>query len=761
MATADEPDVGLRRAAEPEVTLRPSLIHAHRRYRIGEGLTIGSALGAGVELDPEIATARHAVVRTTATGTPIVEDVSGIGLLVNDDIVRGQSHLLKGGDRIGIGGEALYVTDGTEALLPSMGLGPGERPVLTVGSDPGCDIVLAHPAVSPLHAVIEQRDGGAFVRDHSLRGGLRVDGRPATVEALEPGAELGVGPFQLVFDGATVIARDAGAVHLTASDVSRWVGESLILQPTTLSVSTGEMVAVIGTSGAGKSTLLRLLAATEHPDSGAIALGGEPIASRQADIGYVPQDEIVHAELTVVEALRYAALLRLPQDSGRERIEAAVDGIMDELGLAEHGATRVGNLSGGQRKRVGLATELVHQPAALLLDEPTTGLDPGLERRTMGLLRRLATGSRAVLLVTHATRSLSLCDKVMILAPGGYTCFSGAPREACEFFQVEELDEIYDALDDGEGEALAERFQASAEFERQHADAQLGTMSVGGDGAVGRTARLTFPRETATLVSRYLRVFTRDRRSLALLLGQAPVLGILAALMFAPGALNEADRARDATSLIFVLTTIAVWMGAISASREIVRERALLLREMALGVRLRSYLSSKMLIVSALAVLQVTAMAICALLLRSPDAGGAAVAGLVACLMLASMVSVAMGLAISAYAGTESQANSLIPLALVPQLLLGGAIVTVANMSAPMQAAAAFVFSRWSFAGAGSAYDLQRRIEADPQFSRVHEYGVSFFDVSLPALTLVAALFVAALLCLTAYLIGRERIGSG
>jgi ABC transport system ATP-binding/permease protein len=755
MEPHDEPEVVLRRNETAEVSLRPSLLHAGARLRIGGELTIGSDPSSDLTLDPLRAAGRHAVVRIGEGGAPVIDDLSGIGLLVNDEVIRGHSRSLSGGDRITIGGEALYVTDGTEALLPTMGDQPGERHLLTIGSSPDCHIVLSHPSVSPIHAVVEHKGGGAFVRDHTARGGLLVNGQPVGVAALRPGAEIGIGPFRLVFDGATVITREAETLRLTARDVSQWVGERPILQPTNLSVSTSELVAVIGPSGAGKSTLLRLLAATTMPRSGVVTLGGEPIATRRSDLGYVPQDEIVHRELSVEEALRYAAALRLPQDSRPEDTDHAVFEIMEELGLVEHRATRVGNLSGGQRKRVGLATELVHQPAALLLDEPTTGLDPSLERRTMRLLRRLATDSRAVILVTHATKSLTMCDSLLVLAPGGYTAFYGAPAEALEFFAVEELDEIYDSLFEANPEQLAARFQATAQSVQQRSDAELGTMAAHEPGAIRQAARLSFPRETATLISRYSRVFTRDRRSLTLLLVQAPLMGILAAMLFRPGAFSDVERAKDTVNLIFLLITISVWMGAVSASREIVRERPLLMRETALGVRLGSYLSSKMLIIGALAAAQVTTMVTCVFLLRPPDGSIAGVAGLFACLLLAGIVSVTLGLAISAFATTENQANSLIPLALVPQLLLGGAIVAVAKMPALIAAVAPLVFSRWAFAGAGTAYHLQQRIEADPRFSRVQEYGFSFFHLSLPALTLIAMLFMSALLGLTAYFIRR------
>ena len=228
-------------------------------------------------------------------------------------------------------------------------------------------------------------------------------------------------------------------------------------------------------------------------------------------------------------------------------------------------------------------------------------------------------------------------------------------------------------------------------------------------------------------------------------------------MLFPPGVLSNANHTKDAANLIFLLITISVWMGAVSASREIVRERALLMREMALGVRLSSYLSSKMLIVGTLAFVQVTTMATCTLAIRHSGGSVGETLGMVTCLLLSGIVSVTLGLVISAYAKTENQANSLMPLALVPQLLLGGAIVAVAKMPALVKLISPLIFSRWSFAGAGTAYHLQQRIEADPGFSRVQEYGFSFFDISIPKLVAIAVLFMVALLGLAAYLLRRDE----
>jgi hypothetical protein len=371
----------------------------------------------------------------------------------------------------------------------------------------------------------------------------------------------------------------------------------------------------------------------------------------------------------------------------------------------------------------------------------------------MELFRRLAGGNRSVVLVTHATKNLSLCDKVLILAAGGHTCFFGTPMEALQFFGVDEFDQIYGAIDRRPGPAWTAELEARPDRLRERGLADLATMASGVAPSSRPGPRRSRVREISALVSRYAKVFVRDRRNLLLLLGQAPVLGLLAALIFPPGAFDTDDRTRDATNLIFLLTTISVWLGAISASREIVRERSLLLRETAVGVRVSSYLLSKMVVLGTLVTVQIVLMAAAAFAVQPPDASIIAVCEMLGCFLAAAWTSCCLGLLISAYATTENQATSLIPLALIPQLLLGGAIVAVASMSNVMQAFAGLTFSRWFFAGAGTAFGLDTRIPNDPVFSRASEYGANFFDLPLLAVPAMLVLFTAVFIGSTAALI--------
>ena len=309
---------------------------------------------------------------------------------------------------------------------------------LTLGRDQKNGVVLADPNVSRFHAeLVRDDDGTVELVDLGSRNGTRLNGDLITRVRLKPGAEIGIGPFQIVFDGSSITARDdRGSLRLDAADVTMKVGEKTD-PPAHFALDLARRV-----GGDDRRERRR----QDHPAEGASGRDKahrgphhaerRGSATRLTDVGYVPQDEIVHRLLDVDEALRYAARLRLPQDVSDEEIDAAVGRVLGELSLQEHADTRIGSLSGGQRKRTGVAAELLSRPSVLFLDEPTTGLDPGLETQMMQLLRELSRGGRAVAVVTHATKNLALCDRVVVMGRGGYLTFDGPPDRAVSFFEA-------------------------------------------------------------------------------------------------------------------------------------------------------------------------------------------------------------------------------------------------------------------------------------------------------------------------------------
>ncbi len=633
---------------------------------------------------------------------------------------------------------------------------------LSIGRSNSNDIVLDDVNVSRFHAEIAPVGDDIELRDLESRCGTRVDGKPVKRTVIRDGAHLGIGPFDLVFDGSRFVRRNQrGALRLDAAALGVSVDGRPILDDVSLAVAPGELVAIIGESGSGKTTLIRALAGVSRPSSGTVTLNEEPVTARLTDVGYVPQDEIVHSRLTVREALGYAARLRLPRDMAPRERESVIERVLTEMSLEDRADLRIGSLSGGQRKRAGVASELLNRPSLLFLDEPTTGLDPGLEGLMMSLFRELAQpGERAVVVVTHATRSLELCNRLAVMGRGGQLTFYGPPAQALTFFKVDTYDGIYGRLLERPAAEWRRRFEVQRP--RPAAPAPGPTPEPGPAGSP--QAKQRGGPQVGVLASRYLRLFSRDLRNVAILFGQVPVIALATAFLFHPGVFDRAGVGlqqpgdpRYAIQVLFILATTAIWFGSISSAREIVKERSVIQREAAIGVRWSSYLASKALVLFAIVAVQTAALSYFVFAVRPLDEPAGTYATVIGLLVVTSFAAVAMGLLISATVSSEDQATSLIPLTLIPQLLLAGAIVPVARMSEPLASISSLMMARWSLAGAGSAINMNDRIAADPRIARLGDYGQTFFDTTPRQVIAILIVFMAVFFAATLVALARRR----
>ncbi len=321
------------------------------------------------------------------------------------------------------------------------GSAPPEAPPgsVKIGRATDNDIVIPDVLASRHHATLIPTPGGMEIADNRSINGTFVNGSRVDTALLNEGDVVTIGNVDLLFTGGTLVRRtETGAATATGGlDVRgvTWTIEhnKTLLDNISLTARPGTLTAVIGPSGAGKSTLARLIAGYTHPTSGTVTFEGHNIhaeyASLRSRIGMVPQDDVVHGQLTVNQALMYAAELRLPPDTTKEDRQQVVAQVLGELEMTQHADTRVDKLSGGQRKRASVALELLTGPSLLILDEPTSGLDPALDRQVMTMLRQLADAGRVVLVVTHSLTYLDVCDQVLLLAPGGMTAFCGPPSQ--------------------------------------------------------------------------------------------------------------------------------------------------------------------------------------------------------------------------------------------------------------------------------------------------------------------------------------------
>ena len=526
---------------------------------------------------------------------------------------------------------------------------------------------------------------------------------------------------------------------LSAEAVGMDVDGQRLLQPTSLTVRPGELVALIGPSGSGKTTLLKALAGVSDPTTGRVILGGDHVSARSTDIGFLPVGDTVHPQLTVREALEYTAELRLPTDLGKDGRRARVQETMEELRIVERADIRVGDLSNGERKRAAVAVELIGRPAVLLLDEPASGLDPGLERRLMTMLRAVADQGRGVVVVTHATSSLALCDTVAVMAPGGDLRVAGPPAEIAAHFGVSAFDQIYDALADEPPPVAPDELP-----ELPYAPRREATLVVG-----------AFGRQTAVLTSRYARCLLREGRTLRVLLLQAPVIGFCIGLVLPQRVLSSGALASFYGVLLsFLLVTGAVWLGTTSACREIVKERVILEREAAAGVRLDAYLIAKIAVLFALTLVQVVMLFLVTVALQPLNAGLDVYLQVVGICVLSAWTSVGIALVLSARARSADQASSAVPLLLLPQLLFAGAIIPTSVMPFPIQVISQLTYSRWATVGNGHAIGLDRTLSGD--VSAVAGYERGFFAQPPSVAAAVLLLFLIAALVAVVVSINRR-----
>ncbi|HET8757135.1 MAG TPA: ATP-binding cassette domain-containing protein [Solirubrobacteraceae bacterium] len=689
----------------------------------GEEVVLGSGEDADVRLDG--AAAVHATIARADGGWVIApaDDVSIDGAPVP---VYGAA--LRDGATIAIGPHTIVFHAG----VPAAPIGVAGR--VTLGRAADNDAVLDDPLVAARHAELTRTPEGVRVRDLDTGSGTRVNGQLVSRALLQPGDELAIGPFAWTFEGSRLVPRAADDSLLRAEGVAVRSGGATLLQPTDLVIEEGELVAIVGPSGAGKSTLLHVLAGLRAPTSGRVLIRGHEVTVRQSDLGFVPQDDALHRLLTPREALGFAARLRLAEGAPAAECDAAVERVLAEVDLTAAADRRIDMLSGGQRKRVALAQELISDPAVLLLDEPTSGLDPGLERRLMLLMRRLAAGKRSVVVVTHTVAHLALCDRVAVMAPGGALACLGAPNEVLEALGVATFAELYDRLEEpGERPAAVPAGTSAAR------------PSLRGRALARR--RRVLP-QTWTLTRRYALVVVRDRRNLRLLAIQAAALSAGAALLFGGDVFAARDgvylHAGESAQLLFLMVTMAIWFGAISSARQIVAERTVLTRDLATTVRTEAYLLSKGIVLGALAAVQTIVMALIVFTLRPLHGEPGDAQSVVLILVLCAWTGVGFGLVVSAFARSEDQATSYIPLVLLPQLLFGGAVVPTAQLGDIVAAVSHLASAQWGFAAAGHAVDLPARIAGDPVFSQASRYGPDFFSLGTGTAVFVLLVFVAA-----------------
>jgi energy-coupling factor transporter ATP-binding protein EcfA2 len=410
--------------------------------------------------------------------------------------------------------------------------------------------------------------------------------------------------------------------------------------------------------------------------------------------------------------------------------------VLDLLELAPRRDTEVRRLSGGQRKRVSIGVELLTEPAVFFLDEPTSGLDPGLDLKMMELLRSLADQGRTVVLTTHATRNVMLCDKVAFMARGGHLAFYGPPHEALAHFGVDDFVAIYTLLDpDGAAERAAARFVGS-EPHRRHVAQRLGQGPPSApppgqppERGLGRAGGPGWLHQLFWLTLRYLFVLRGDRVALGVLFAAAPISAITlgGSLPRDIFALTTADggNSRQALSLLFMLITSSILLAGFVASRSIAEEGAIYARERLVNLQIVPYLLSKALVLGLFAAYQAACLVYIMTGKIDIPGGAESLRDMNLVILAVSLISVAVGLMASAVASNGLQATLIVIIFLMIQLALAGGIVPIKGMDDIAQTLSLLTPGRWALSLLGMIVDINARIDAQvPQNNYADQFTV-------------------------------------
>jgi ABC-type multidrug transport system ATPase subunit len=574
-----------------------------------------------------------------------------------------------------------------------------------IGRSPGASIRLPDPLVGTRHCQIVRSGDEWRVNDIDSGRPTLLDGNPVSSAPFRHGSVLRVGSYSLELDPTETVLTAYGQSSFSALSVrhlKRKIGGTVLLDDVSFTVFSGEVIAVVGPSGAGKTTLLNAIAGIAPADSGDVILDGQNfhalLAADRSLIGNVPQDDVVHGELTVEEALHYAGRLRFPAGTPRKALKAEVDRVLEELDIARIRRSRIGDavrrgISGGQRKRVNLGQELLTRSTRVLfLDEPTSGLDPQTAQDIVTLIRQLADGGRIVFLVTHdVTPSiLGQIDHLMVLAPGGRLAWFGPPAEACPWFGVRSPDAIFGKLTERTPDAWGAAYRdgpASRKFVRAR-EHLLGLDGVKVSKANARARpRRSWIGQYVTLTSRYARVKLRDVGGTAVLLAQAPILGVAMWIVFPAADINA----------VFMLALSTLWFGASSSVRELIAERPIWRRESRVGLRTIPYLASKLTVLGTIVGFQCVLLATLNFALLGMWGLGFSWFQLTFTAVLTGWVGMALGLLMSAVFSSSEAAVGTLPLLLIPQITFGGLIVKVKEMGLLAKLISSLMVVRYSF----------------------------------------------------------------
>ena len=633
---------------------------------------------------------------------------------------------------------------------------------ISIGSSGSCDIVLSPAGVAKHHATIHHSSNKTSITDELSLNGVYVNGK-----TIPQSQNIHLNNLDIIFIGNTkLILYDNKLIYqifekgiqLDAIDIIKDVKIKFktrqISSHVSISIKPSEFVAFVGGSGAGKSTFMKCISGVDRPTSGTVLLNGENLYENyenlKYNIGYVPQDDIVFSNLTLHDTLQYAAKLRMPDNTSAKERNQRIKEVLDIVSLTDFENSYIRQLSGGQRKRASIAVELLANPNLFFLDEPTSGLDPGTERSIMKTLRKMSQMGKTIILVTHNTLNLHLCDKVAFFGDGGHLCFYGSPQEALDFFEVNDFVDIYTLIN----ENLDYWYN---KFEDTRKKVIPKEIQPGKSNNI-ENKKKPFLKQLIILIKRYIKLISNDIQQLLILFAQAPIVAVLLALVTTDDLYKSYD---DTKAILFSLGCASIWLGLLNSVQEICKEKVILQKEHMADLKLSAYLLSKFIVQGILAFIQ----AFLLVFIFQKMAGSSEYSILIDSFwdiqiicFLSILSSATMGLFISAFVKNANIAMTIIPLVLVPHLLFSGMLFKLEGVS---DFISNFVLCRWTVEGLGTSANLNELTHLvqtiNPMIEVEAENYFTFTVEHMQHIIFVIILMTLALL-LGSYIILRKNV---
>ena len=617
---------------------------------------------------------------------------------------------LKNGDMLRIQPQDA-APDNSILILYSKGFGEGvwtRYPLIStttaIGRDVNNAIVLDHPSVSRNHALVTRQGSQFIITDLDSANGIFINGvKVEGKQVLSEKDVIQIAGETLIYSGGHLFVKNASdGINIEVRGVNKYVNgrKKKILDDVNCLIESNEFVAIVGGSGAGKTTMMNAISGFDRKISGKVSFNGIDVHAHFNElknlIGYVPQEDIIYDNLTLKKMLEYTAKLKMPKDTGKKERQQRIQQVLSMVELQDHQNTYIRKLSGGQKKRASIAVEMLADPKVFFLDEPTSGLDPGTEQKLMVTLNKLSKSQgKTIVMVTHATQSLELCDKVLFMGRGGALCFAGDVNQAQQYFSTDNIVDIYNITSE-EPAVWAEQYRNIVLPELSQAPAQRGMVRKKKKG-------LSFS-QLPVLISRYMELIRNDRQRLALLFAQP----VLIALLLSVVANDKVFFLRtDTQSILFALSCAGIWLGLFNSIQEVCKERPILKREYMGGLRLLWYAISKFFVQTLLGALQSALITGVFIYTVGAPKEGILLANPLPELFISVWFTIeaamALGFVVSCLVKNGDRAMTLAPFVLIIQLLFSGILFKLEGTGEKI---ANITVSKWSMEALGGISSL-------------------------------------------------------